>query len=793
MRSLPRAGILPRIVAVLISGLASADAQVSGDSTITAPVLGQPLTITTSSQFAGAISSLRWANKEFVNIWDHGRQFQTALSAFNRYECYNTYEAGSKSDGQGPTSSSQLLSLTAIGNRLDTLTQMSWYLPTREPRPGGGDVCGDPSNWLPCPAYTGPLSDYQVGKTVTIGFAGISNVIEYPTRVWVPEVILKAEVQTVIAVMPYEFASVRTYDIVSRDYRKIRLGDGEDDTVKVLATSDGAFAMGYYSPELLQPYGNGSAGGYRWSIVPPDPIFPDPDYPLASVGGIDRFESFNGPGFTSHRSYLVIGNLDQVKTGLRDLHYQFRSLDPDVFNWREYVAINQLQSLYPTRAAAEEHWITHGISEGRTGSKTFSSSRYLQLNPDVANLVGATNYQGAIDHYVNSGRADGRGTVAKVSAGMQHLLVLTNRNVKASGQNLYGQLGDGTLISKSTPTALFNLNNTVTEIASGDYTSFAVRNDGSLWVWGSNQYGARGDGTRGDNMANPVLVPLPNLVSTPTRAGKHAVAIGTFAYAVIDTQGQVWMWGVNWNGRLGDGTTTSRFTPARVKNGPNPGDYLTGIVSIAAGGGTMAAIDADGTVWTWGAGANGALGNSSTQDSLYPVQVIKADQGSTTAPLGGVVQVACGSSGFCIALTRLGRVYGWGSNAFSQMGLPSGGALSIATPIAVGPQGFSIDAIAAGSAHCTAHSLDGKVYGWGYNGRGQLGTGSTSIAQSPPVAMNYGPNEMSEIGDLGAGANFSVMVRNSDRAVFVVGDNQSGQLGISGTGSAQPVPVQSFY
>jgi alpha-tubulin suppressor-like RCC1 family protein len=409
----------------------------------------------------------------------------------------------------------------------------------------------------------------------------------------------------------------------------------------------------------------------------------------------------------------------------------------------------------------------------------------------VANLLGLTNYQGAIDHYINSGRAEGRGSVARVAAGMQHLLVLTNRNVSASGQNTFGQLGDGTFVSRPAPTHLFSLDNTVTEIAAGDYTSFAVKNDGSLWVWGSNQYGARGDGSSGDDIANPVQVPIPNRITTPMRIGKHAVAVGAFANAAIDTEGHVWMWGVNWNGRLGDGTTVSHYFPSRVKKGP--ADYLTGIVSIAAGGGTLAAIDADGTIWTWGAGANGALGNGSIQDSSYPVQVITSTQGSNTAPLSGVTTVACGSSGFCIALTRLGTAYGWGSNAFSQLGLPPGGSLSIATRIAVGPPNFSINAIAAGSAHCIAHSLDGNVYGWGYNGRGQLGTGSTSIAQSPPVIMSYGLNGMLEIDDVVAGANYSVMVRNSDRAVFVTGENQSGQLGISDPSPVQPVPVRSGY
>jgi alpha-tubulin suppressor-like RCC1 family protein len=159
--------------------------------------------------------------------------------------------------------------------------------------------------------------------------------------------------------------------------------------------------------------------------------------------------------------------------------------------------------------------------------------------------------------------------------------------------------------------------------------------------------------------------------------------------------------------------------------------------------------------------------------------------------LVGVSEVACGSSGFCIALARYGAVFGWGSNAFSQLGLPAGGALSIATPIAIAES--RIDAIAAGSAHCIAHSQNGNVYGWGYNGRGQLGTGSTGVAQSPPVVMNPGPDNMNNIGDLAAGPDFSVMIRYTDRAVFVAGDNQSGQLGIPGNQSTQALPVRSSF
>lgn len=784
-----RIRLIAGVVAIAAISLSPTRAQVSGDGTITAPVLGLPLTLKTSSQFGGGISSIQWNGKEFVNNFDHGRQFSTNASFFNRYECYNAYETGSKDDGQGPTSSAHVLSLTTSGNLLDSSTQMCWYLSTRKPRDGYGDVCGNPDEFLDCPPYTGPLSQYKLHKTVTIGFAGISNVIEYRSTLSIPEPVQKAVVQ-MTTVLPWDFSTLLTYDVVSKGYRVVHSYGGEDDSVKVVATPDGNYAMGYYTPELLQPYGNGDAGGYRWGLVPPDPIhFPQPDFACAGIGGEFRFDS-GGPGDTNNRSYLVIGNVEQVRTGLTQLHYYFRDLDPDVFNWRDYVSINQLQAGLPDLSAAENHWINVGVAQGKRASKTFSPAQYLQLNPDVATIFGATNYQGAIDHYINSGRSEGRGTVAKPSGGMQHLLVTTNRAVDGSGQDVFGQLSLGG--STSTPLRIANLDNTVTEVAAGDYTSFAVKNDGTLWVWGSNQYGARGDGTNGGTIATPVQVPLSVHVMTPTRGGRHAVAVGTSAYAAVDINGQVWTWGVNWNGRLGDGTTNSHFAPARVKKSPAPDDYFSGVVSIAAGGGTMAAVDADGTVWTWGAGENGALGNGSVQDSSYPVQVMATNPQGMGIPLLGVTQVACGSSGFCIALTRYGTVFGWGNNNFSQLGIAAGGGYSIATPIVAGAPS-SIDLIAAGSAHCLAHSSDGHVYGWGYNGRGQLGIGTTSVAQAPPVVMNPGPNDMNNISDLAAGPNYSVMVRYTDRAVFVTGDNQSGQLGIPGNPPLQKVPVRSSF
>jgi alpha-tubulin suppressor-like RCC1 family protein len=777
-----------------------ARAQINGNATISsaAPVFGQTLALSTSTQFAGAVSSIKWGNKEFINNWDHGRQLQLNAQFFNRFECYNPYEAGSLADQNLPASTSKLLSLSASGNHLESETQMAWYLTRRLPL---GDHCGDPNNWLPIPDdYNGPLSDYRTHKTVTIGYdhppAHIENVIEYQTDLFVPGPVLKG-INNATAVLPYEFSSVRAYDVVSKDYRKIHELSGEDDSVHVVATADGNYAFGYYDPEMLQPYGNGTTIGNWWFVVPPNPNYPDPNDPTrpdpnfacVHIGITDRYESLNGPAYSYDRAYLVVGNLSQVQDGLTKIHQQFAALDRDVFDWRDYVALNGLQSVAPTQAAAENHWITLGMGQGLRASKTFSASQYLQLNPDLANAFGATNYAAAISHYISSGRSEGRGTGAQPAPGMQHVVVLANASASALGQNIYGQIGDGTAGSNRGPTPV-SLDRTVTEVAARDYTSLAVKSDGSSWGWGSNQYGARGDGTSGDNITAPVRVPLPAQITTPTRFGRHAIALGTGCYAAIDTEGQVWTWGVNWNGRLGDGTGNPHYTPARVKKSGSPNDYLTGIVSIAIGGGTMAAVDADGMIWTWGAGESGQLGNGFTQDSAYPVQVVRADSNNASTPLAGMSQVTCGSTGFCIALARYGQVFGWGNNDFAQMGIAPGGALSIATPITIGPG--SIDTIAAGSAHCLAHTaVDGKVYGWGYNGYGQLGTGSPGVVQFPPAAMDAGPDGMNNITVLAAGANFSTMIRYTDRALFVSGDNQSGQLGIPSNPLTQSVPVRS--
>lgn len=521
---------------------------------------------------------------------------------------------------------------------------------------------------------------------------------------------------------------------------------------------------------------------------------------MATAEGIVRRLGPIGPAIIERQSFLVVGTLGQVAARLNELHCMFASRDPDVFDVEAYRAMHDdLVRAFPDpardRDGITQHWLTNGIGEWRNGSRTFSPWRYMQLYPELS-LAGP---QEAIDHYIRWGRKEGRSTIVKAEGGMQHTTVLSKGGGRAAGQNNNGQLGNGTTTLSPWPVGTIGSFHWMMEIAAGDYNSIAVKSDGTVWTWGSNQYGLRGNGTTGGYDSQPRIVPGSGNVVTPSSKDRSVVASGTGASAVVDNNGNVWTWGVNWNGRLGDGTTINRSTPVQViKEGGTP---LGGIVSVSVGTGHMLALDANETVWAWGAGAYGALGRGSTEDSYVARQVqhlvekeIDGQKVLVPEPLGGISKVVCGGSNFSLALTRYGRLFGWGNNGSNQLGSGIHSTQSY-VPYASILDLAPVDKVAAGSYHAIARcSSDGKVYSWGYNGYGQLGIGPYSGNRKQEEMHLQGPGEvMRGITDVAAGNYFSIMIRDSDDpAVFVVGDNQMGQLGL-GDRTQRNTPVRSQF
>jgi len=250
-------------------------------------------------------------------------------------------------------------------------------------------------------------------------------------------------------------------------------------------------------------------------------------------------------------------------------------------------------------------------------------------------------------------------------------------------------------------------------------------------------------------------------------------------------------WGFNFNGEVGDGTTTNRHLPTAV----TATGVLAGktVVAVATGYDHALALCSDGTVAAWGSDANGALGDNAYVDQAVPV-IVNTDSG-VSALNGKIVVAITAGNNFSVALCSDGTVAAWGANNLGQLG--NNGTTGSQVPVAVNTDsgisalfGRTVVAIAAGHGHCLALCADGGVVAWGFNSNGQLGNNSTTNS-NVPVAVNT-DNGVSALNgrsvvDLAAGFSHS-LVLCSDGSLASWGNNFDGELGNNST-TASSVPV----
>ena len=235
-----------------------------------------------------------------------------------------------------------------------------------------------------------------------------------------------------------------------------------------------------------------------------------------------------------------------------------------------------------------------------------------------------------------------------MAAGGSHTCAVTSGGrVKCWGWNGYGQLGDGTTDSRTTPMDVSGLASGVIGVAAGRYHTCAVTAGGGVKCWGSNGRGQLGDGTTTDRLT-PVDV-------SGLGSGVSALAAGAEHTCAVTAGGGVKCWGYNGYGQLGDGTTIGRATPVDV-NGLGSG------VSVVAAGRYHTCVMTAGGVKCWGGNSNGQLGDGTTQSRTTPVDV--SGLGS------GVTAVAGGESHTCAVMDAVhgGGVKCWGYNRSASWG-----------------------------------------------------------------------------------------------------------------------------
>jgi alpha-tubulin suppressor-like RCC1 family protein len=351
------------------------------------------------------------------------------------------------------------------------------------------------------------------------------------------------------------------------------------------------------------------------------------------------------------------------------------------------------------------------------------------------------------------------------AARAQQALPLPNPNAAASwGVNFDSDLGDGTEVPRDIPGAVSGLTSGVLQVAAGDGYGLAITTGGTVWAWGENDHGELGDGT---------LIERTTPVQVAGLSGVRQVSAGSDHGLALRSDGTVWAWGQNDHGQVGNGvvSSTPQLTPVQV-----PG--LAGITKVAAGYGFSLALRSDGTVWAWGVNNAGQLGNKTTSDSAFPVEVRVSQATSISAG---------GSSGYAIRTTTDGAtLWAWGGNDSGQLG--DGSLLSRPTPEPV-TAAADVAQVAAGGKFVIELATNGSISGWGDDEFGQLGNTATQAPVTHPIETIAGG---SGITQLSAGA-IHVLALTSGGGVLAWGDNFDGELGDgNNTRIAGPVHVKGL-
>jgi len=378
--------------------------------------------------------------------------------------------------------------------------------------------------------------------------------------------------------------------------------------------------------------------------------------------------------------------------------------------------------------------------------------------------------------------AENKVDITKVAAGQFHTLALdSNGKVYAWGLNGDGQLGTGVPGINRVPTLVATAgtpmaSKTIVAIAAGDYFSLALDSTGQIYSWGMNNFGQLGNNSTTQS-PSPVAVAV---AGTPM-AGKTITAIsaGESHAVALDSTGQVYGWGFNGIGQLGNDTNTSSLVPVATVT---VGTSLAGktVTSIAAGGNHTVAIDSTNLVHTWGFNGEGQLGVGTTLDTKVPNAVSTAG----TPMAGKTITKIAASVYFTAALDSTGQVYSWGMNGSGQLGnntttrsLVPVTVATAGTPMA----GKTITAIEVGRSYSVAVDSTGQAYSWGENVNGQFGNNSTTPSIVPVAVTTSGtPIAGKVITSVAAGMEHTI-ARDSEGKVYGWGRNNEGQLGNDST------------
>ena len=328
----------------------------------------------------------------------------------------------------------------------------------------------------------------------------------------------------------------------------------------------------------------------------------------------------------------------------------------------------------------------------------------------------------------------------------------TGKQLWMWGYGACAQIGDNFCVSRSSPVQTISGGVDWKSASAGSFQTAATKTDGTLWMWGFGTNGQLGNNST-LNLSSPVQTISGGTNWRTVSAGDHTAA--------IKTDGTLWLWGPGAFGRLGNNAITDRSSPVQTISAG------TNWQSVNVNACHTVATKTDGTLWLWGNGPLGQLGNNAiTGPRSSPVQTISGGTNWRSASTGREHTVATKTDG---------TLWTWGSGTQGQLG--NNATTNRSSPVQTVSGGTNWRSVDADGCHTAAIKTDGTLWLWGKGndgilGAGHLGNNSTTNRSSPVQTISGGTNWRS----VSVGYNHTTATK-TDGTLWTWGVGSVGRLG----------------
>ena len=325
--------------------------------------------------------------------------------------------------------------------------------------------------------------------------------------------------------------------------------------------------------------------------------------------------------------------------------------------------------------------------------------------------------------------------IEMVSLGFRHSGALTSDGrVFVWGDNTYGQVGDGTYPDKAIPvdiTSEFALheNEMITSISFGNDYASAYTSEFRVFTWGNNDFGKLGNGTTESGRKPSDITSFFTLHEEETI---QSVKLGAQFGSAITSEHRVFMWGMNSSGQLGDGTQTHRYTPVDITPQFNLHQGET-IAYLVPGGASTMATTSEGRIFSWGSNSDGRIGDGTEIDRHTPVDITSQ---FNLVEEETIISITYGTWVTAV-VSSTGRVFIWGNNGCGQLANNSTSGIYYLpqdqTSRFVLDEGEIISQVDFRGSHASALTSNARLFIWGCNSTGQLGDGTNDDNATPSI------------------------------------------------------------